>query len=114
LTPLTPSIWPAVDKAEIDGRYWEKPYYLMPDGDAGEEGYAVVRDALPENDKVAVGKLILIGREHVIGTRPLGRGLVLSILRYGHQVHPAVSYFDCISDAASPVAVKLATRIIEA
>jgi hypothetical protein len=63
-----------VDKAEIDARYWEKPYYLLPDGDAGEEGYAVLRDALAETGKVAVGQLIMTGREHLIGIRPLGRG----------------------------------------
>ena len=103
-----------VDKAEIDARYWEKPYYLMPDGDAGEEGYAVLRDALAETGKVAIGQLILTGREHLIGIRPLGRGLVLSILRYGHEVRPAESYFESLSAAASPEAVRLATEIIEA
>jgi DNA end-binding protein Ku len=35
-----------VDKAEIDSRYWEKPYYLVPDGDEADEGYTVIRDAL--------------------------------------------------------------------
>jgi DNA end-binding protein Ku len=60
-----------VDKTEIDPRYWEKPYYLLPDGDAGEEGYAVLRDALAETGKVAVGQLILTGREHLIGIRPM-------------------------------------------
>jgi DNA end-binding protein Ku len=102
-----------VDKAEIDARYWEKPYYLMPDGDAGEEGYAVLRDALAETGKVAVGQLILTGREHLIGIRPLGRGLVLSILRYGHEVRPAESYFEGLT-AAEPEAVRLATQIIKA
>ena len=86
-----------VDKAEIDGRFWEKPYYLLPDGDAGEEGYAVLRDALAETRKVAVGQLIMTGREHLIGIRPLGRGLVLSILRYGHEVRAADTYFDGIA-----------------
>jgi DNA end-binding protein Ku len=103
-----------VDKAEIDARYWEKPYYLMPDGDAGEEGYAVLRDALAQTGKVAVGKLIMTGREHLIGIRPLGRGLVLSILRYGHEVRPSESYFDGLSAEASPESVRLATQIIEA
>jgi DNA end-binding protein Ku len=103
-----------VDKTEIDPRYWEKPYYLLPDGDAGEEGYAVLRDALAETGKVAVGQLILTGREHLIGIRPIGRGLVLSILRYGHEVRPSESYFDDLSAEAAPEAVRLATEIIEA
>ncbi len=103
-----------VDKSEIDSRFWEKPYYLVPDGDAGEEGYAVLRDSLAETDKVAIGKLILTGREHLIGIRPLGRGLVLSILRYGHEVRPAQTYFEGIATAPAPEAVKLAAQIIEA
>jgi DNA end-binding protein Ku len=51
-----------------------------------------LRDALAETGKVAVGQLILTGREHLIGIKPLARGLVLSILRYGHEVRPAESY----------------------
>jgi DNA end-binding protein Ku len=79
-----------------------------------EEGYAVLRDALAETGKVAVGQLILTGREHLIGIKPLGRGLVLSILRYGHEVRPASSYFDGLSAEASPDAVRLARQIIKA
>jgi DNA end-binding protein Ku len=64
-----------VDKAKIDARYWEKPYYFMPDGDAGEEAYGVLRDALAETGKVAVGQLILTGREHLIGSARFAAGL---------------------------------------
>ena len=53
-----------------------------------------LRDDLAETGKVSVGQPILTGREHLIGIRPLGRGLVLSILRYGHEVRPSESYFD--------------------
>jgi DNA end-binding protein Ku len=45
-----------VDQAEIDPRYWEKPYYLVPDGDEADEGYTVIRDALEQTRKVAVGQ----------------------------------------------------------
>ena len=65
---------------------------MMPDGEAVDERYAVLRDDLAETGKVSVGQLILTGREHLIGIRPLGRGLALSILRYGHR--PSESYFD--------------------
>ena len=37
-----------VDEAEIDSRFWEKPYYLVPDGDDADEGYTVIRDALKQ------------------------------------------------------------------
>jgi DNA end-binding protein Ku len=103
-----------VDAAEIDDRYWEKPYYLMPDGDSADEGYAVIRQALAETDKVAIGQLIMTGRAHLVGIKPLGKGLMLSILRYAHQVRPAEPYFDSIAAEPKPEAVKLAVQLIEA
>jgi DNA end-binding protein Ku len=47
-----------VDEDEIDTRYWEKPYYLVPDGDEAGEGYAIMQKALAETRKVAIGQLI--------------------------------------------------------
>ena len=63
-----------VDEAEIDSRYYEKPYYLMPDGDEADEAYTIIRDALEETGKIAVGQLIMHGREHLVGIKTLGRG----------------------------------------
>jgi DNA end-binding protein Ku len=45
-----------VDEDEIDSRYWEKPYYLAPDGDEADEGYAIMQRALAETGKVAIGQ----------------------------------------------------------
>ena len=56
-----------VDEGEIDTRYWEKPYYLVPDGDEADEGYAIMQRALAETRKVAVGQLIMHGRQHLVG-----------------------------------------------
>src|SRR3546814_1825915 len=55
-----------VDKTEIDSRYWEKPYYLVPDGEDADEGYTVIRDALKQTGKVAIGQLIMHGRGHLV------------------------------------------------
>ena len=60
-----------VDEAEIDSRYWEKPYYLVPDGDDADEGYTVIRDALKQTRKVAIGQLIMHGRGHLVGIKAL-------------------------------------------
>jgi DNA end-binding protein Ku len=48
-----------VDRDEIDIRYFEKPYYLLPDGDDADEGYVVLRDALIKTDKVTVGQMVM-------------------------------------------------------
>jgi DNA end-binding protein Ku len=102
-----------VDEAEIDSRYWEKPYYLVPDGDDADEGYTVIRDALKQTRKVALGKLIMHGRGHLVGIKALGRGLVLSILRYGNEVREAKPYFARLTAKPDTEAVALARELIK-
>ena len=63
-----------VDEAEIDSRYWEKPYYLTPDGDEADEGYTVIREALKQTRKVAIGQLIMGGRGHPRRRQGAGQG----------------------------------------
>ena len=102
-----------VDEDEIDIRYWEKPYYLVPDGDEAEEAYTVIREALKATRKVAVGQLIMHGREHLVGIKPIGRGLMLAILRYAHELRPVEKYFEDLPSEAKPNAVALAAELIE-
>jgi non-homologous end joining protein Ku len=71
-----------VDLDQIDSRYFEKPYYLLPDGDEADEGCTVLRDAFAKTKKMAVGQLIMHGREHLIGITAHMNGLMLVILRY--------------------------------
>jgi DNA end-binding protein Ku len=102
-----------VEEAEIDSRYFEKPYYLVPDGDEADEGYTVIRDALKQTRKVAIGQLIMHGREHLVGVKALGRGLALYILRYADELREPKSYFEGITAEPDPQAVKLAAELIE-
>jgi DNA end-binding protein Ku len=102
-----------VDEAEIDSRYWEKPYYLVPDGDDADEGYTVIRDALQQTRKVAIGQLIMHGRAHLVGIKALGRGLMLSILRYSNEVREAEPYFERLTAKADNEAVSLASELIK-
>ena len=102
-----------VDRDEIDSRYFEKPYYLLPDGDQADEGYTVLRDALAKTKKVAVGQLIMHGREHLVGITAHKKGLVLVILRYGDELRKPESYFDKLDSKADDSAVKLAVDLIE-
>jgi len=75
-----------VDAADIDPLYFERPYYLLPDGDVAEEGYVVIRDALRAARKVAIGQLTLRGREDLVALYPGGSGLVLDTLRYDEEI----------------------------
>jgi DNA end-binding protein Ku len=102
-----------VDEAEIDSRYWEKPYYLVPDGDEADEGYTVIRDALKQTHTVAIGQLIMHGRGHLVGIKAHGKGLMLSILRYGNEIRPAKPYFEGLKSETKPNAVALAAELIK-
>ena len=102
-----------VDLDQIDSRYFEKPYYLLPDGDEAEEGYTVLRDAFAKTNKMAIGQLIMHGREHLVGITAHKKGLMLLILRYADELRKAEPYFDKIEAKADADAVKLATDLIE-
>jgi DNA end-binding protein Ku len=102
-----------VDADHIDSRYFEKPYYLLPDGEEADEGYTVLRDALAKTKKIAVGQLIMHGREHLIGITAHKRGLMLVILRYADELRQSDSYFEKIETKTDASAVKLAVDLIE-
>ncbi|MDE2364744.1 MAG: Ku protein [Hyphomicrobiales bacterium] len=82
-----------VDADDIDPLYFERPYYILPDGDVAEEGYRVIRDALRDAKKVAIGQLTLRGRENLVALYPGGEGLVLDTLRYEDEIKDADSIF---------------------
>ena len=102
-----------VDLDEIDSRYFEKPYYLLPDGDEADEGYTVLRDALAKTKKMAVGQLVMHGREHLVGITAHKKGLMLLILRYADELRKPEPYFDKIETEPDAEAVKLAADLIE-
>jgi DNA end-binding protein Ku len=87
-----------VDKAEIDPRYLIRPYYLRPDGKVGHDAFAVIRETIREMNKVAIGRVVLTSREHVIALEPLDKGLVGTLLRYPYEVRGEAEYFDDIQD----------------
>jgi DNA end-binding protein Ku len=82
-----------VEAADIDPLYFERPYYLLPDGDVAEEGYIVIRDALRAARKVALGQLTLRGKENLVALYPGGNGLVLDTLRYDEEIRDADDIF---------------------
>ena len=63
-----------VDRSEIDPRYLIRPYYLVPDGKVGHDAFAVIRETIREMNKVAIGRVVLTNREHIIALDPLGQG----------------------------------------
>jgi DNA end-binding protein Ku len=87
-----------VDRADIDPRYLIRPYYLRPDGKVGHDAFAVIRETIREMDKVAIGRVVLTNREHIIALEPMDKGLVGTLLRYPYEVRSEQEYFDEIQD----------------
>ncbi|MDI3560653.1 Ku protein [Bradyrhizobium sp. Arg816] len=83
---------------DIDPRYLIRPYYVRPDGKVGHDAFAVIRETIREMDKVAIGRVVLTNREHIIALEPMDKGLVGTLLRYPYEVRSEQEYFDEIQD----------------
>jgi DNA end-binding protein Ku len=83
-----------VDAKEIDYRFFERPYFLVPADQMAGEGYAVIRDALRKTGKVGVAQLTIAGREWLVAVAPLEDGLVMEMLRYADELRDPAEYFD--------------------
>lgn len=103
-----------VEACEIDPLYFERPYYVLPDGEVAEEGYRVIRDALRAARKVGLGQLTLRGRENLVALYPGGGGLVVDTLRYEEEIRDADAIFSGIG-AGKPRAdmLDMARELIE-
>src|SRR5260370_30839882 len=97
-SPGTIDIDQFVPKNEIDERYIDSPYYLAPEGPVGQEAFAVIRDTIANLNMVALGRVVLARREHVIALEPKGRGLVGMTLRYPYEVRDDKPYFEYIPE----------------
>ena len=88
-----------VPAEDIDERYLDKPYYIIPNGKAGADAFVVICDAMKRKDKVALARVVLSNREHVVTLKPLGKALVGTTLRYPYELRDEGNYFDEIPNA---------------
>ncbi|SFM17479.1 Ku protein [Bradyrhizobium sp. NFR13] len=103
-----------VPRDEIDRRYLNNPYYIAPDGKAGADAFAVIRDAMRDKDRVALARIVLTNREHVIAIEPLGKGLLGTTLRFPYEIRDEEDYFDGIkSPKISKDMIDLAAHILD-
>jgi DNA end-binding protein Ku len=103
-----------VPKTDIDSRYLIRPYYLVPDGKVGHDAFAVVRETIRAMNKVAIGRVVLTNREHIIALEPLGKGLMGTLLRYPYEVRSEKDYFDEVQDVKiTKDMLDLAKHIVE-
>jgi DNA end-binding protein Ku len=103
-----------VPRNEIDDRYIDSPYYIAPDGQVGQDAFAVIRDTIAKMNMVGIGRVVLTRREHVIALEPRGLGLVGLTLRYPYEVREEQTYFEDIPQLKLPKdMLDLASHIVE-
>src|SRR5271170_3219921 len=99
---------------QIDERYLDSPYYITPDGQVGQDAFAVIREAMRGKDMVALGRVVLAKRERVIMLEAWDKGLTATTLRYPYEIREAKEYFDDIPDVkVEPDMLKLAQHILQ-
>ena len=103
-----------VPREQIDQRYLDTPYYITPDGQVGQDAFAVIREAMRGKGMVALGRVVLAKRERVIMLEPWDKGLTATTLRYPYEIRDAKEYFDDIPDVrVEPDMLKLAQHILQ-
>jgi Ku protein len=103
-----------VPSDEIDKRYLNHPYYIVPDGKAGVDAFAVIRDAMKDQERVALARIVLTNREHIIAIEPRGKGLLGTTLRYPYELRDEDEYFDGIKNPKiSKDMIELAGHILK-
>ncbi len=91
-----------VEKQEIDELYMRDPYYIVPDGEVGQQAFAVIREAIRKEGMVALGRVVFTNREHVIALEPRDQGMMGLTLRYPYEVRDQKAYFDEIEHEKVP------------
>lgn len=104
-----------VDLSAIDPIYFDKPYFIAPDGDIATEAFVTIRDALRAAKKVALGQIVLSKRERIVAIQACGDGMLLETLRFADEVRESNAYFEDIEDVSvSRDQVEMAQSLIKA
>jgi len=103
-----------VPAADIDRIYWDKPYYLAPDGKLAQEAFSVIRTAMERSGQIALGRVVLSTRERLLALEPRGKGILAYSLRTDDEVRKADEVFGSIAAAKPDAAmIAVAEKIIE-
>ena len=101
-------------RSEIDELYNIRPYYIAPDGKVGQDAFVVIRSIIEQMKMVAIGRVVLTSREHVMAMEPRGKGLMGTLLRYPYEVRDEKEFFDDIPNVKlTKDMMDLARHIVE-
>ncbi len=103
-----------VNEKEIDRLYWNDPYYLLPNEKSGAEAYIVIREALREAGRIALGRVVMHTRERLVALEPRDKGILVYTLRMADEVVPPKDAFaDIPSEKPDKRMIEIARKIIE-
>jgi DNA end-binding protein Ku len=104
-----------IPRAQMDPRYYDTPYYIVPRDEMASEAFAVIREAMAMTQYVGMGHVVLSNRERPIIVAPMGKGLLGMTLHYTHEVRSEADYFAHIPELTLPKEMLgVAERILEA
>jgi DNA end-binding protein Ku len=99
---------------EVDPMFFDKTYYMTPDGPMAEDAFRVVREAMRKANKMAIGRVVMLGKEHLIALRVQDKGFTLSTLHYASEIRQAAPYFEEIRNGeVDKDQLALATQLVE-
>jgi DNA end-binding protein Ku len=103
-----------VDEKDIDRLYWNEPYYLLPNDKSGTEAYTVIRDALAQTGRIALGRVVMHTRERLVALEPRDKGIIVYTLRMGDEVvQPKAAFADISNVKPDKQMIEIARKIIE-
>ncbi|MBZ9844721.1 Ku protein [Mesorhizobium sp. CA5] len=103
-----------VEKSSIEQIYLDTPYYVSPADEVSQEAFAVIRDAMAARKMAGLARIVLYRRERPVAIEPLGKGMVLTTLRYDDTVRrPATVFEDIAAAKTDKEMIDLAQHIID-
>jgi DNA end-binding protein Ku len=101
--------------ADIDPIYYERTYWLGPDGDASKQAYNLLLAAMEERERVAIGTVVMRNKQYLTAVRPLDGVLAMSTMRFADEVVPRADVDGLPSRRAKPEAkaLRMATQLVE-
>jgi len=96
---------------QVDPVYYDKPYFLAPEK-GGDKAYVLLRDALQESGKVAITKVVIRTRQHLAAIKPQGKGLMLELMHFPHEILDASNFNAPTASSVSKPEMKMANQLI--
>jgi DNA end-binding protein Ku len=87
-----------VEQNDIDPIYFDRPFYVLPDGEGNEEAYGVLRQALRDTKRIGLGQMAIRGKGSLVAVKACGRGILLETLRYADEVRQSSTFFTDIPE----------------